>query len=890
MDVLVVSHTHWDREWYHGAGRFRQRLAALVDELLDAPADARGPFLLDGQAVVLDDYLALRPEREPALREALRAGALEAGPWYVLADELLPGGESLVRNLLAGRAVLARLGAEPPPVLHSPDAFGHPAALPAIGVGFGLPLVILWRGYGGARWPAGDTARWEGPGGAALLLHHLPRGGYEVGSNLPTDEGAARERWATLRTELGARARLDLAIVPNGADHHALQRGASAAIAALSRAAAPADTVRRVALGDAAREIVRRAAEAPLPTVRGELRDSYGYTWTLQGTLATRARQKRRAAAVERLLLRDVEPWLALARLRASGAARAALAGAWRTLLRCHPHDTLCGCSSDDVARAMDARLASAAEQARGVRDDALASLLGHDAVEARERRGDWRPLLVVRNRAARPRRGVVEVELLTFVADEPVGPGSGATPLPALEACTDRWAVHGGRVPLQALAERLGRDRTESPRHYPDNDLVRRTRAVVWLDDLVPACGLRTLPLGPRDPAAGAPALPVDVRAAVADGERLENGLCELTVDAAGRVTLRAADGRTLPDLLGFESVGDAGDSYTHSPVAPVLDAPAFLGAHVAHRGPLRAALELRWRFDLPARASRRGRSRRTVAVPLRVRLSLDAGSPLLRIAVSGRNAARDHRLRLVLRTDVRDGAVHADAAFGPVRRDPLVVPPEERAAEAPPPTAPLHRHVSLADGRVGATLVSDGLAEYEATADGTMAVTLLRAVGALSRSDLPERPGHAGWPVDTPRAQSLHRFGARFALLLHGPRDEAAVVAIEQAADDALLPLAATTLRSALAVPPPVAGVELRGAGLAPSAVKPSEDGGALVLRCVNLLDRMVHGAWVLHRAPTTVHRARLDETPLGEVPAAGAVVSFEAAPHEIVTLLVR
>jgi alpha-mannosidase len=142
MLVLVVSHTHWDREWYHGVGRFRQRLVALVDELLDVPPEARLPFLLDGQAIVLEDYLDVRPERAPELAAALREGRLEAGPWYVLADELLPGGESLVRNLLEGRATLRRLGAEAPPVLYSPDAFGHAAALPMLAAGFGLPVVV----------------------------------------------------------------------------------------------------------------------------------------------------------------------------------------------------------------------------------------------------------------------------------------------------------------------------------------------------------------------------------------------------------------------------------------------------------------------------------------------------------------------------------------------------------------------------------------------------------------------------------------------------------------------------------------------------------------------------------------------------------------------------
>ena len=111
--ILVVSHTHWDREWYHAAGRFRQRLVALVDELLDDPPTEGQSFLLDGQGIVLDDYLDVRPERASELATLLRQGRLEAGPWYVLADELIPSGEALVRNLLAGRDALRALRAEP---------------------------------------------------------------------------------------------------------------------------------------------------------------------------------------------------------------------------------------------------------------------------------------------------------------------------------------------------------------------------------------------------------------------------------------------------------------------------------------------------------------------------------------------------------------------------------------------------------------------------------------------------------------------------------------------------------------------------------------------------------------------------------------------------------
>ncbi|HEY0995817.1 MAG TPA: glycosyl hydrolase-related protein, partial [Gemmatimonadaceae bacterium] len=218
----------------------------------------------------------------------------------------------------------------------------------------------------------------------------------------------------------------------------------------------------------------------------------------------------------------------------------------------------------------------------------------------------------------------------------------------------------------------------------------------------------------------------------------------------------------------------------------------------------------------------------------------------------------------------------------------------PADRAREAPPPTDPLHRYVSRfapGEGAMhGATLYGDGLAEYEAMADGAIAVTLVRAVGELSRGNLPERPGHAGWPAPTPDAQSHGDFRARFALLLHDPsRTDAVVDVVERAADDLLLPLAATTLRSAIAPVPARMGAALRGEGLAMSTIKESDDGRSLVLRCVNLLDREVRGAWELGVPVEGARLARLDETPLEPLAVQGSAIPFTASPRAIVTVLV-
>ena len=840
-----------------------------MDELIDRPAQDATSFLLDGQTVVLEDYLAVRPDRASELSVALRGGRIEAGPWFVLPDELIPSGEALVRNLLAGGRTLRALRAESPPVLYCPDSFGHPAALPAIAAGFGKPLVIVWRGWGGAVTPPGDTFAWSSPVGERVVLFHLTRSGYELAADLPAMAGAARDRWRAIRAELKGRGTAGVALLLNGADHHALQRNRDAAVAALRDVAAP-DEIRSASLSDFAADLLARAEAADLPQVTGELRDSYGYTWTLQGTLATRTAQKRRYALAERALVRDVEPWAAMARFNGRGSRRALVHAAWRDLLLCQPHDTLCGCSIDQVARAMDVRLEAVDAQARGVREDSLLDLLGHDRDAARREPERWRPALLVRNRAARRRSGVARVALTLKLADVPVGPGSSHVQVGsagAREFAAARWPLG---EPVQLLDLAVMNERTEAPLAYPDNDAVVRFDALAWVDGAEPY-GVAALPYPDRSMPDQHVPHPV-----VAKGRSLANGRITLRWDAAGRFTIHQAETeRSVRSLIDWESRRDVGDSYTPA-IRGRKFAARLAGTRVLHSGPLRGEVEQRWRF-----------SGKGEHLELAVRFIVDADAPFLRIHVAGTNAAHNHRLRLRIRTDVRDGEAVADAAFGPVKR------PgdrhEEAVMERRVPTAPLHRYVSLFARATGATLYADGLTEYESLRDG-FAVTVLRSVGELSRSNLPERPGHAGWPAPTPEAQGVGHFGGELALLLHGPSSASVVDEIERVADDVLYPLAGDTLRSALQMPPALPGVELDGTGIAVSAIKESEDGEWLVLRCVNLLDEPVEARWRVSRIVDEAWLARLDETPLTRLAPRGDTIPITAAPRAIVTVLAR
>ena len=98
VKAFLVSHTHWDREWYRTFESFRARLVDTIDRVLELLATDPGfRFLLDGQTIVLEDYLDVRPQRRKALEDAVSAGRI-AIAWYGLG--LLCGdGDSPVTTL-----------------------------------------------------------------------------------------------------------------------------------------------------------------------------------------------------------------------------------------------------------------------------------------------------------------------------------------------------------------------------------------------------------------------------------------------------------------------------------------------------------------------------------------------------------------------------------------------------------------------------------------------------------------------------------------------------------------------------------------------------------------------------------------------------------------------
>jgi len=235
--------------------------------------------------------------------------------------------------------------------------------------------------------------------------------------------------------------------------------------------------------------------------------------------------------------------------------------------------------------------------------------------------------------------------------------------------------------------------------------------------------------------------------------------------------------------------------------------------------------------------------------------------------------------------------GVAVAGAAFGAVARGPVAASLHDYPREMPVATAPAHRFVAAATDARGLALLTPGFFEYEWTASGDILLTLLRAVGQLSRDDLPTRPGHAAWPCATPFAQCLGPTRIELALAPVSALDIERGDVLPALWEDCFLPPRGFWLRDAVELDPAPIDIALEGAGLVASAVKPAQGGSPFVVRCYNATGRKVTGAWRFGGGVRSAHRVRADEresTPL-VLEGRGNVVRFVAEPHEIVTILI-
>jgi mannosylglycerate hydrolase len=621
--------------------------------------------------------------------------------------------------------------------------------------------------------------------------------------------------------------------------------------------------------------------------VHGELRTiGAQYPYVLPGVLSARLYLKRLNWEGQTWLERYAEPLSAIASLHGRRYEANLLWTAWELLVQNHPHDSICGCSIDPVHREMLTRFASSRQIAEILSAKAAAHLNDHIDTSSL---APCDRALVVHNTLPRDR--------------------------------TDWTTVTLEREPISPRTHRLLDDRGDAvPFEVRDVEALRpMSDRAVWTEigfvaPAVPALGYRTFRLEPRtvplhrtaklfnaaQPAAAgkgsAPESDLEV-----GGHTIQNEYLRVEVDPRDGTLLVVdlASGETYRGLNAFDDGGDAGDTYNYAaPLSDMVlrsDRNSRVHVSLAEAGYARATLRVDLDWSLPDSLADDRLSRSSAYVEQRIStfVTMMAGVPRVEVRVEWVNAARDHRLRALFPLGTPVGISHAEGHFAVAHRPVHIGESGNGWPELPVPEMSLGDWVSVDDGVRGLTIATRGLPEYSVLPDGrgTVSLTLLRAVGWLSRDDTQVRSGGAGPQVPTPDAQCLGPCIAEYAIIPHsGGWCDSGAFRIAESYTAPLYGSATDRHEGDL----PLVGGLLRLDGehtLQMSACKRSEHGDELIVRVWNLAGAWTEARLTSSRPVTRVRRVNLAEEPLpdGDLPMDDGVATLRVGPAEIVTLAV-
>ncbi len=733
-NYCIISHTHWDREWYLTFEQFRIRLVDMMDNLLDILRNDPGyRFHLDAQTIVLEDYLEIKPNKRQELERYVKEGRLLVGPWYVQNDFHLTSGEATVRNLIIGTAIAKEFGGCMR-IGYAADQFGLCSQLPQILKRFGLDCCIFGRGYGRGE----SQFYWRAEDGSQVVCEHM-KDWYNNLQRLPEDADGAYALLISRGKLCADRGKADCYLLMNGVDHLEAQENLTEIIEKLRPMMKEDERVFQDTLPEYAERLKTEIAEkkTELKTYTGEFRD-LGASNVLTGTLSSRVYLKQMNTRAQADIEGRFEPSYSL--LDILGIKDYPLDFSrylWKTLIHNHPHDSICGCSVDAVHRHMTDRFERIFENLGELDLRADEELLKHTD---RTGTGQNDIFIMCSNNSLYPYNGIIEATVDIETSD-----GSGGFRI------TDE---KGKEVPFEVtrIRRNIGK-RVLSPINLPGEKRVDRYSLLLRPGE-IGGMSRRTLLLSPSEDAVDLTP-EISKSAYVMDNEYLtvhinENGTVDITDKKSGAVyknTLLIEDAIDLGDSYRFFSPSDDGGLVTNEKAKAEVENIS----ETAMRSVRRVSFSLK--VD---RKTGKGE------LPIELILTLDAESKYLAVTVNVTNTMRYHRLRVRIPTGISSDVNYAGQPFDIVIRNKV-------SAYQDDATHPNTAFAGIDGQGCGLAVLNEGLYEYEHMTgdnDGTLAFTLLRATGRVSGGfgEIDERNITEGW--EATECQCIGSYSLRLAV----------------------------------------------------------------------------------------------------------------------------
>lgn len=144
--VIAYLFSHWDAEWYKTVSSFNVRLNEIFDNvLLELKKENAPSFYFDGQIYALLNYLKFNPNKKNLIKKLIKEKKLFIGPFFVSADSFLVSGASILKNLELGLKISKEFN-ENEFIGYLSDTFGHSNSIFKILNYFNIKNAIIWRG------------------------------------------------------------------------------------------------------------------------------------------------------------------------------------------------------------------------------------------------------------------------------------------------------------------------------------------------------------------------------------------------------------------------------------------------------------------------------------------------------------------------------------------------------------------------------------------------------------------------------------------------------------------------------------------------------------------------------------------------------------------------
>ena len=747
-NIHYVLSTHWDREWYQPFQYYRHRLVHLIDDILKGIESdkLKGPFTTDGQAIILEDYLEIRPEKRELIKELVSGGKWIVGPWYVLPDEFLVSGESIIRNIRLGRNTAREFGGKPSDAGFVCDLFGHCSQMPQLMKGFGIKAGFLWRGI---NLFDKRQLKWKGADGTVLPCFKFGRFGYcdfaysirkGFQPDHEFDEEDVLKNWEEYLGDEGKKNQVDPILIFDGGDHLECDWDVYHAI---FNKEVDGYTLEHSSLDGYIDEMLQQVDRID-HEVSGELREPGSdpgdqcTQWLIPGVASSRVWIKQLNQQCQTLLCHWAEPFSVIAEsLIEKEYPNGFLDVAWKWLLKNHPHDSICGCSVDQVHEDMKFRFSQCLQIAERLTSESLKNITA--SIDTQIDEDNLR--VTVFNPQPYARDEIVELEL-EIPKDWPqFNEFFGFEPKPGFLL----FDKNGNEIPYQRIKQLKEQVRTRiSDLKFPSAHVVNVVTVALQLK--LPAMGYTTLTLskGKETPSSEklGDALPIasrysDTPKMIQGTNRVENEFFNIEIQPNGSINLTdKRTGKTFENLLLFEDCADIGDGWYHG--AAVNDQFYHSGSSAAavsidSNGPLVARITIRTTLQVPESFdfNKMQRVANLVDLEIESKLTIRANRDHIDIETTLINTAEDHRLRVMLPTNLNVDTYWADSVFDAIKRPIALRDDNHTYRELDVETKPQQSWTAIHDSKCGLAVVTHGLMETAVcdTPQRPIALTLFRS-----------------------------------------------------------------------------------------------------------------------------------------------------------------